>query len=793
MLIRLPFCRLPARLPRRLRGFRAAPLCVFAALSALAVVVPAALTPPACAAPRLMPRSGANAAYAEADFSGWIPYITKWLKNGEQYLQYAVDNNTGAAQLMKVDAKTGKTTPFYDAAQMERALAKAGIVPASAKRLAHTFRLDLSDDETRVLLSSANDFYVYDLATGKAARLTNSPKTVKTNESFSPDARRIAYVSGNNLYAVDVSFDGKMSSPRALTTDGAPGVYNGRLDWVYEEEIYGRGKTDGYAWSADNRHIAFLRLDESPMKPFLLTDELPDPQGVEKQWYPKAGQPNPQVSLRVVDTDPAAAASPVYANVKGRPQKPASKKGDIAVVPLANYPDADRLLVRFAWTPTGDKLTYQVTNRTQTFLDLAIFDIKSGKADPLFREKTTAWVEIIDSPLWLKDGTFLWQSDRTGFRHLYHYKPDGTLIGAVTKGNWDVREVYGVDEKTKTVYFAGTEKSVIGQDVCRVGLDGANYARLTEKAGTHAGAFSPNFAYYAERWSDLTNAPQIRLVSTQTGAEMRVLDGSDETAGSRVSRFPDGKPELLEVKTRDGFVMNALLLKPANFDPAKKYPVYCPVYGGPGTQTVRNSWGTVGSFERMLASKGYIIWMCDNRSASGRGLQSQWPIYQQMGPGELADIEDGLTYLKTNPWVDASRIGISGWSFGGFLTEYALTHSKSFKIGVAGAGVSDWRLYDTVYTERYMKTPLENPTGYQDTAPANAAADCAGKLLILHGMMDDNVHLQNSIQLIYGLQKAGKDFQMMFYPSPSSRHGIGDPAQSRHLRDLETKFVLENL
>ena len=771
-------------------GFRAAPIwCAFFAVFA-AAPAPAFDTNPA-PAPRLVTRNDVDGPRA-ADLDGWLPYITQWLHDGEHYLEYAADDS-GTPQLMKVSAKTGTVSPFYDDVRMERALAAfAAIGPNAAKRLAHRFDFDLSKNETRVLLSYGSDLFVYDFTTGKAAQLTNSPKIAKTNESFSPDGKRVAYVSGNNLYAVEVDFGGKIPDARALTTDGAPGVYNGRLDWVYEEEIYGRGKTDGYTWSNDSRHIAFLRLDESPMKPFILTDELPLPQNLEKQWYPKAGDPNPLVSLRIADCDPSAFVSPpVYANVKGRPQPKVTKTPGLVSVPLTNYPDADRLIVRFAWNPAGDKLTYQVQNRTQTFLDLNVFDLKSGKSDTLFREKTPAWVEIIESPVWLVDGTFLWQSDRTGYRHLYHYKAGGDLIGAVTKGDWDVRDMYGVDEKTGTVYFAGDEKSVIGQDICRVKLNGENYAVMTQKAGTHSGTFSPTFTYYGDRWSDLTTAPQMRLYTTATGTELRVL--GDSPGPARNTARQTSKPELMEVKTRDGFVMNALLLKPTNFDPTKKYPVFCPVYGGPGLQTVRNAWGVVGSYEQMLAEKGYVIWMCDNRSASGRGVASQWPIYQNVGPGELADVEDGLAYLKTMPWVDSSRIGISGWSFGGFLTEYALTHSKTFKVGVAGAGVSDWRLYDTVYTERYMKTPLENPNGYNDTAPARAAKDCSGKLLILHGMMDDNVHLQNSVQMIYGLQKASKDFEMMFYPSPNARHGIRDPAQNRHLRDLQTKFVLENL
>ncbi len=786
---------------RRLMPFRHVAF-VYAAFAATAFVSlaaqahdnqPARPSVEASPAPRLITLDDVEGPNA-VDMEGWLPYIPQALSDGRNFLEYGLDAKSGKPQFMKVNYQTGAQTPFYDADKMERALAALpAIGPEQAARLAHGYTLNLSADQKRALFSVGGDFFVYDIPLNKAVQITNSPKTSKTNESFSPDGKRLVYVSDNNLTVVDVALDGKKSVPRALTTDGSAGVYNGRLDWVYEEEIYGRGKTTGYKWSSDSRHVAFLRLDEKPMQPFILPDQLPIGQNLEKQWYPKAGDPNPLVSLHIADCEPGAqAASPVYANVKGRPQPVKAKSAGIVNIPLEKYAPNDRLVVRFAWTPSGDKLTYQVQNRIQNVLDLNVFDTKTAKARTLIQEKTPAWVEIIDNPSWLKDGTFLWQSDRTGYRHVYRYKPDGTFVGAVTSGPWDVRDLYGVDEKTGWVYFSGTERSPIGQDICRVKLDGTGYKRLTEKEGTHSAQFDPTFTFFTDRWSDLTTAPQSRVLRADTGAEVRVL-GNNPDPARNAARFQMSKPELVSVKARDGFEMNAILLKPTNFDPTKKYPVFCPVYGGPGLQTVRNSWGTVGLSDQMMAEKGYIVWMCDNRSASGRGLQSQWPIYQNMGVSELSDVEDGLNYLKAQPWVDAARIGISGWSFGGFLTEYALTHSKSFKVGVAGAGVSDWHLYDTVYTERYMKTPQENPNGYEITSPAKAAENCSGKLLILHGMMDDNVHLQNSVQMVYGLQKAGKEFEMMFYPSPAARHGIRDPQQSRHLRALQTKFILENL
>jgi len=362
----------------------------------------------------------------------------------------------------------------------------------------------------------------------------------------------------------------------------------------------------------------------------------------------------------------------------------------------------------------------------------------------------------------------------------------------VTKGAWDVRTVFGVDPKGENIYFSASEHSPIANHAYRAPLDGKGAPlRLTVDEGDHETRFSPDFVLFLDTRSDAATPPELRLRDAADGKEVRVL-GQNEEAKRTAAQYKLSRPEFVQVKARDGFMMEACLLKPIDFDPNKKYPVFMDVYAGPASPTVRDEWGG-GLWHQFLAQHGYVVWECDNRSASGKGMQSAWAAYKKLGVGELADIEDSVAYLKSLPYVDASRIGIGGWSYGGFMAEYALTHSTSFKVGISGAGVSDWHLYDTIYTERYMGSPAANPDGYRVTSPSQAAAQCSGKLLLLHGMMDDNVHLQNTVQFAYALQRAGKDFEMMLYPGPSSRHGIGDPLLSRHLREIEWKFLQDNL
>jgi dipeptidyl-peptidase-4 len=345
-----------------------------------------------------------------------------------------------------------------------------------------------------------------------------------------------------------------------------------------------------------------------------------------------------------------------------------------------------------------------------------------------------------------------------------------------------------VDEAGGWVYFSGTAHSPIGGDVYRVRLDGRGQERLSRTEGTHAARFNPAFSMYVDTWSDATTPPQVRL-HRANGSEVRVIDPNPVPL---LASYRLGRPEFLRVPTRDGFAMEAMLLRPPGFDPARRYPVYQHAYGGPQAPVVKNAWGgTTYLFHQLLAQRGIVVWLCDNRTASGKGAVSAWPAYRNFGELELRDVEDGLAWLRRQRWVDPARIGIQGWSFGGYLVSYALTHSRSFAMGIAGGPVTDWHDYDSVYTERYMDLPARNAEGYRKSSPRLSAADLHGRLLIMHGTIDDNVHPQNTTRFAYELQKAGRLFRLMLYPK--SRHTVSEPILTRHLHAVTLDFVEETL
>ncbi len=683
--------------------------------------------------------------------------------NDKEYLRVKDSRTAEGAriQIVRVDAATGTETPLFDQSRLAAALGKvAGVSADDAARLSRQRTYVMNPGRTALLVSSGNDLFYWPFDSESVARLTTSPG-LEDEVTFSPDGRLVGFVREHNLYVVDLE-----GHERALTTDGHAQLLNGKLDWVYQEEIYGRGTHRAYWWSPDSTRVTFLQLNEAPVPEFTVVDHIPYRQNVEVTDYPKAGDPNPTVKLGVVG----------------------ASGGDVRWVDTSKYGAAEHLIVDVSWTPDSKEVAYQVQDREQTWLDLNLGDATKGTTKTLFRETTKAWVSQLGSPTWLKDGTFLWLSERDGWQHLYRYKRDGTSVGRITSGKWEFDTLYGVDEAAGAIYFAGTERSHIGRDIYRVKLDGTGLTRLSQTAGTNTATFNPSFTQYIGRWSDVTTPHQMRLHKAD-GSEVRVID-LNEVAALKDYRL--STPEFFQVKTKDGFVLEAMLIKPVDFDPARKYPVFQSTYAGPHAPQVRNSWG--GSsylYHQLLAQRGIAVWVCDNRSASGKGAESAWAAYKRLGESELADIEECLGYLKQQPWVDASRIGISGWSYGGFMTSYALTHSTSFAMGIAGGSVTDWRDYDSIYTERYMLTPQNNPDGYARTAPRAAAKNLHGQLFLIHGTMDDNVHMQNTIQFAYELQKAGKPFELMLYPK--SRHGVVDPALLRHMRERMLDFTLRTL
>jgi dipeptidyl-peptidase-4 len=693
------------------------------------------------------------------DFSGAAPSGMTWISDTHYIWGRPAG---GSVEWVKVDAATGTAEPLFDAARMRAAFdALPGLRSEDVAGLPSSRSLAMNAAHSAAVVSIADDLYFYQFGAERASRLTFDPAP-EEEFAFSPDGRQVSFVRGNNLFVVNVE---QQRQERQLTTDGDDQILNGMLDWLYQEEIYGRGNFRGYWWSPDSSHIAFLQLDERPVPEFTVVDHIPARLNVERWEYPKAGDPNPLVRLGVV----------------------AAVGGSVNWVDVSKYSATEFLIVSVGWTPDASRVVYHVQNREQSWLDVNIVVPSGQSPTTLLRETTKAWVDPIGNPIWLKDGSFLWLSDRSGFRHVYRYT-QGRPEVRVTSGEWDIRAFHGVDEAGGWIYFSAAERSPIGVDIYRAKLDGSAMTRLSQRAGTHRAAFSPGMAHYIDHWSDLSTPPQVR-VHKADGSEVRLLHESRIPA---LAEFRLSKPELLQVKTRDGFVMEAMLIRPVGFDPSRKYPVMQFTYGGPGASSVRNAWlGSTGMYYQLLAQQGIAVWVCDNRLASGKGAQSQWPSYKNFGELELRDVEDGLAYLKQQPWVDGARIGIDGWSFGGFMVTYALTHSTSFAMGIGGGNVTDWRLYDSVYTERFMLMPQNNPEGYAKSSVLAAAKNLHGRLLLIHGVIDENVHAQNTLKLAYELQKAGKQFELMMYER--SRHGVVDPDLVKHMRRMMLDFTLRTL
>jgi dipeptidyl-peptidase-4 len=698
---------------------------------------------------------------AKVSFAGTPQFGFTWLD--DKTFAWPRTEEGKVVEQAVIETESGNKRVLFNAAKLEAAAKKiAGVTAEEATGFAKERRWNFSPNKKSVTLNVGNDIYLYTFDSDSMTRLTSSPGE-KEEVTFSPDGRFVSFVRANNIYAVDLA----SQRERQLTTDGNENLQDGILDWVYQEEVYGRGNFRAYWWSPDSTHIAYLQLDERPVRHFAVVDHIPYQQNVESELYPKAGAPNPIAKLFTV-------------SITGTAPKEVNTE---------RYSSGDFLIVLVDWSPDSSKVVYQIQNREQTWLDLDAAEVH-GEPMPktLIHETTKAWVDITGNPVWLKDGSFLWLSERTGFKHLYQYAADGKLIHQITSGPWEVRTLHGIDPANEWIYFSGTERSVLGSDIYRVHLDGSDLKRLSEAPGQHGANFNPSFTAYLDSYSNVSTPPSTSLHHAD-GTRVRVVDANEAPL---MRDLHISKPEFVQVKTRDGFVMEAMIIRPPDFDPSKKYPVYEHTYSGPHAQQVRDAWGgQTYLWHQFLAQHGVIVWVCDNRSASGKGAESAWTSYKRMGEGELRDLEDGLKWLTSQAYVDGSRVALSGWSYGGFMTSFALTHSTLWNAGLSGGTVTDWHDYDSIYTERVMLMPQNNPEGYHDTAPRWAAKNLHGNLLLMHGTIDDNVHMQNTIQFIYELEKANKPYQLQLYPK--SRHGVVDPALNAHMRAAMWKFIEENL
>lgn len=682
----------------------------------------------------------------------------QWLKDGD-LLETRLDRAKGGVSLLRVDPKTFEAKPLMDAEKVLEALKASGADEKAAKQALGRAAFTWNEDRSAFLADVADDLYLVDLKALTARRLTNAPGS-EDEASFSPDGARVAFLRGNDLYVVTTA-DAKETR---LTTGGSENRFNGRLDWVYQEEVYGRGNFKGYWWAPDSRRLAYLSLDETKVPTFTLVDDRTQPQKLLQARYPKVGDPNPVATLGVVDLD----------------GKTTWMKDP--------YAGQETLIVQVGWDPKG-RLLASVQDRVQTWLDLVMFDGDTAKS--VIKETSKAWQERLPLPVFLKDGGFLWESSRTGWQHLYHYDADYRLVGAVTAGEWEVKAFHGVDEKAGKVYFSGTERSPIGQDAYRVDLKGkapnAGLTRLTAQPGVHTVRFNPAFTAFLDTWSSLSVLPRQDLFDG-AGRLHRTVDAKVTDAYKALKL---GAVKVQQVRTRDGFPMETMLVLPPDFDPAKKYPVFQHIYGGPAAPQVRDAFGREMLWWQFLAQQGYVVWVCDNRSASAKGIASAHGIWRNMGAQELADQLDGLAWLKAQGWADMDRVALEGWSFGGYFTAFGMTHSKAWKIGLVGAPVTDFRLYDSIYTERYMGLPADNAKGYDESSVLKAAKDLSGKILLMHGTVDDNVHPQNTLQFIDALQKAGKPYELQLYPG--SDHSPRAPQHVWSRMNAMWEFVKKNL
>jgi dipeptidyl-peptidase 4 len=701
----------------------------------------------------------------QPSLSGALTQGLQWSPDGKllSYTQRSGQGRDAKTDIWVLDPASGERRVLLDSAKIQALAppaAEAGGIGNQSTGLGRVspqqYRWSPKGDA--LLFVSQGNLYWFELKTETGKRLT-SGKEAAEDPKFSPDGTMVSFVRGYDLWVVEVA-SGKETR---LTTDGKEELLNGKLDWVYPEEL---GISTGYWWSPDSSQIAFLQMDEKNVTRYPIVNYLSYTGETELERYPKAGDANPVVRVGVISATGGAQRW------------------------MDTGEEKDIYLPRVNWVPDGKRLLVQRLNRAQNKLDLLLLDAASGKGTAILTEEDKYWINITDDNQLLADGKrLLWGSERDGFNHFYLYDLNGSQLKRLTRGAWEVTRLVRVDEKNGAVYFMGSQKSVLESHLYRVALDGGEAVRLTRADGSHSINMSPDAAYYVDTWSTAMTPSRQELFRADGNKVLTI----NENKVAELAEYTFSPVGFFKVKGADGTELNAQMIKPPDFDAARKYPVLVYLYAGPHAQTVRNSWGgNTFLWHQMMAQKGYIIFTVDNRSASAVGHGSEAIIHLKFGETELADQLAGVAYLKSLPYVDGARIGIWGWSYGGYMTCYAMLNAAdTFKAGFAGAPVTDWREYDTIYTERYMGLPKENAEGYKQSSPVTHAAKLKGKLMIAHGTGDDNVHPANTIYLVDEFIKAGKYPEVFFYPGRG--HGITDPAARLHLFRRVTQFFLDNL
>lgn len=650
------------------------------------------------------------------------------------------------------------------------------LVPENEKDPIAVGSYNLSSDETKLLIptatesiyrhSSRSEYYYYDLNTKILRRLSKNGKQQLAD--FSPDGTMIAFARENNVFVYDIATD----TEKQITSDGKTNeIIYGTTDWVYEEEF---SFTKAFFWSPDSKRIAFYRFDESNVKEFQLEyfGEL------YPEWYrykyPKAGEDNSLVSIHVYDIVNSS-----------------TNMMDIGA-------ETDIYIPRIKWTANPEVLSIQRLNRLQNHFEILLANVSSGETTVLYKEENPFYIDINDHLNFLPGNElFLLSSEKDGFNHLYLYNLKGEEVKQLTSGNWDVTEVFGYDPRKKMVYFQSAETSPLDRQIFSVSLKGKK-TQLTSTPGTNNASFSTDFSYFINT-NTTANSPHTFTVNNNDGKVLRILDDNSKLKET-LAQFSLSKKEFftisdsaIKLPNGENVSLNAWKILPPHFDAAKKYPVLLYVYGGPGSQTVVNSWGYYDYFWfEMLAQQGFIVVSVDNRGTGARGELFKKMTYKELGKYETEDMITTARFLGTLPYVDKAKIGIFGWSYGGFMASSAITKGADyFNTAIAVAPVTSWRYYDNIYTERFMQLPNENALGYDDNSPINHVSKLKGNFLLVHGSADDNVHYQNSMDLISALVAADKQFDLMIYPNKN--HGIYGGNTRKHLYEKMTSFLLKHL
>jgi len=680
----------------------------------------------------------------------------QWMPDGFSFTYTKVNPETGLNDIYKYDVKSKKDSLIIKGNSL---LYDGQAVALSSYSFSNDGRsLLFSGPERKIWRHSTYaSYYILNLESKKIFSLEKNSPYLR-NVKISPNSKYVGYVYNNNIYVADLITGGEQQ----ITNDGDKNVLNGVFDWVYEEEF---SLIDAWRWSPDSKKIAFWKLDQTRVKEFYLDDEMSRYNEITVLKYPKVGEQNSIVKIGVYDLE-----------------KNKTNWMDIGS-------ETNIYIPRIYWTNTSNKLAIMRLNRHQNHLELLVCNSNTGQSGVIISASNNTWVNAEHDILFLQNkDEIIWTSESSGFNHAYLYDYNGKLLNQITKGDWEVTSVEAVDEENGLLYFYGKKDSPVEQNIYKINLDGKNLERISLDNGWHTSNFSPSCKYFIDDYSSASSPTSISLRNSDGSIMTKLVDNDNLLDGYNLSF-----PKFSSFVTSDGVELNYYMIKPEDFNPDKKYPVIVYGYGGPESQTVVDSWGRSRElWHQFMAQNGYIVFCVDNRGTGGRGKQFKDFAYGDMSKWSVHDQVEGAKFLCSLSYIDSSRIGFWGWSGGGYLTLMMMTRgSEYFTTGVSVAPVSDLHLYDDIWTERYMGLPDENKTGYKTANALNYADQLKGHLLIIHGTGDDNVHFQNSLQMINELQKKLKQFDLMIYPD--KRHDIAGRSSQLHLFILISNYFFNNL